>query len=138
MAFGTAYGGFGSYPTVIAINVNNASGNATGGKLTVPSGWQGRVDISRAFGICSTAIVNKTTSGSITVYVNSSAIGYINFLDGGSIGDVTAFTPNTGFESGCVLTPTDYVLIDGRAGTGGSVAGSYTVYVPVQISSKSK
>jgi hypothetical protein len=49
-------------------------------------------------------------------------------LDTAAVGAVAVFTPATGYENGVALAAGDVVSVTTAIGTGGSVAGAFTVY----------
>lgn len=127
--FNTAYGGMEAFNLIAIPSCTNGNADPVAtSKVTVPTGWAGRLDINKCFGLCTTAVVNTSTSGTAAIKVGTTTIGTLSMLDTAAVGAVAIFTPATGYENGVALAAGDVVSVTTVIGTGGSAAGAFTVY----------
>lgn len=120
--------------TIAIASCTNATASPVAtSKITVPTGWEGYIDVNKCFGICTTLVANTTTEGTILLKKGSTTIGTLTMTDATAVGAALLFVPATGYENGVSLAAADVVSCYTTLGTGGTAAGAFTVYYRLSL-----
>lgn len=131
----TAYGGRGDqFPfelTTTGVDISAADGDNQ--VFTVPTGWEGYIDLNKCLTLCTTTVVNTTPDGTITIKHGSTVIGTYSITGSEAANSMFVFTPASGYEAGVNLSAGDTFTIAHTQDTGTSVAGVFSVFMAVYM-----
>lgn len=103
-------------------------------KLTVPTGWEGYLDINKCFLSVTTAVANATPDGTIVLKKGSTTVATYTVPAATIAVDSSAvFTPASGYEQGVAFAAGDVFTISHTKDTGTGVAGVFTAYTAFKM-----